>query len=64
MLRPRLARDTERIARLYDSEVDLRTRARTLELDPTRLEEARALFRRADGARVARLTLLRRAGLL
>ena len=54
----------ERIAALYDQEVQLREQARHLELEPTRREAAQGLFRRANGLRKARLALLKRCELL
>ena len=50
--------------RLTDEEARLRTRARRIELDPRRDEEAAEWFGRADRARDDRLALLRRCGLL
>lgn len=63
-IRPQLAGRVERLARLYDAEVALRTAGRLAELDPSRTEEARDHFRRANGVRRIRIALLRRWQLL
>jgi len=60
---PALAATVDRIASLYDREVQLRERARHLELIPARREAAQELFRRASGLRKMRLALLSRCGL-
>lgn len=54
----------DRMAALYEREVELRQAARQAELDPARREEAERTFRRASGLRKARLALLRRWSLL
>lgn len=61
---PALAAGVDRIATLYDRELQLRTEARQVELIPHRSEEARRLYRRASAARRVRLAMLRRWHLL
>lgn len=53
-----------RIWRLLDDEVALRQRARAVELDPTRREEAVGLFEGASALREERLRLARQCGLV
>lgn len=53
----------ERVVALRDREIELRQRARRLELIPERREAARELFARANGLRKARMALLDRCGL-
>lgn len=64
MIRETLREDVDTAAALYDTEVEIRERARALELDPFRAEEAKRLFGRAEGLREKRLRLLHRVGLI
>ena len=51
------------IVRVQRIEAHLRGRARKVELDPERVEEAAALYRLAAGFRLVRFVLLARLGI-
>lgn len=57
---PDTIRAVARIGRLADDEAELRAEGRRLELNPTRSEDARRLFRLASRLRAERVELTER----
>lgn len=57
---PDTIRAVARIGRLLDDEAELRAEGRRLELNPTRSEDARRLFRLASRLRAERVELTER----
>ncbi len=57
---PDVLASLRRVGRLLDDEAELRAEARRLELNPSRSEDARRLFRLASRLRAERLELLDR----
>lgn len=64
MERHELAERVADAAALYDTEVEIRERARALELSPAAGAEVERLYGRAESLREKRLALLRQIGLL
>jgi len=54
----------DQVIELRDREIALRERARLIELNPSRCEEARAIFAHASLLRRRRMALLNKCGLL